>query len=202
MPSEITLKYGCNPNQKPSRIFQKSGGTLPVEILNGNPGYINFLDAFNSWQLVKELKEATGYPAAASFKHVSPAGAALGLPLDETLRKIYFVDDLEISPIACAYARARGADRMSSYGDWVALSDTCDRQTAALLKGVSDGIIAPGYTDEALEILKSKRGGRYNVVKIDNDYTPNPIEQRDVFGLPLSRAGTTLRLTNLRCRIS
>lgn len=195
MPSEITLKYGCNPNQKPSRIFQKSGGTLPVEILNGNPGYINFLDAFNSWQLVKELKEATGYPAAASFKHVSPAGAALGLPLDETLRKIYFVDDLEISPIACAYARARGADRMSSYGDWVALSDTCDRQTAALLaREVSDGIIAPGYTDEALEILKSKRGGRYNVVKIDNDYTPNPIEQRDVFGITFEQGRNDARI--------
>lgn len=195
MPSEITLKYGCNPNQKPSRIFQKSGGTLPVEILNGNPGYINFLDAFNSWQLVKELKEATGYPAAASFKHVSPAGAALGLPLDATLRKIYFVDDLELSPIACAYARARGADRMSSYGDWVALSDTCDRQTAALLaREVSDGIIAPGYTDEALEILKSKRGGRYNVVKIDNDYTPSPIEQRDVFGITFEQGRNDARI--------
>lgn len=195
MPSEITLKYGCNPNQKPSRIFQKSGGTLPVEILNGNPGYINFLDAFNSWQLVKELKEATGYPAAASFKHVSPAGAALGLPLDATLRKIYFVDDLELSPIACAYARARGADRMSSYGDWVALSDTCDRQTAALLaREVSDGIIAPGYTDEALEILKSKRGGRYNVVKIDNDYTPNPIEQRDVFGITFEQGRNDIKI--------
>ena len=188
MPNEISLKYGCNPNQKPSRIFLKAAA-LPVEILNGNPGYINFLDAFNSWQLVKELKEATGYPAAASFKHVSPAGAALGLPLDATLRKIYFVDDLELSPIACAYARAR-ADRMSSYGDWVALSDTCDRQTAALLaREVSDGIIAPGYTDEALEILKSKRGGRYNVVKIDNDYTPSPIEQRDVFGITFEQGG-------------
>lgn len=195
MPNEISLKYGCNPNQKPSRIFQKSGGTLPVEILNGNPGYINFLDAFNSWQLVKELKEATGYPAAASFKHVSPAGAALGLPLDATLRKIYFVDDLELSPIACAYARARGADRMSSYGDWVALSDTCDRQTAALLaREVSDGIIAPGYTDEALEILKSKRGGRYNVVKIDNDYTPSPIEQRDVFGITFEQGRNDARI--------
>ena len=167
---ELTLKYGCNPNQTPSRIFMAEG-ELPIEVLNGRPGDINFMDAFNSWQLVKELKEATGLPAAASFKHVSPAGAALGLPLTDTLKRIYFVDDLELSPIACAYARARGADRMSSYGDWAALSDVCDKETATLLaREVSDGIIAPGYTDEALEILKSKRKGTYNVVKIDPNY--------------------------------
>ncbi|MDD2361604.1 MAG: phosphoribosylaminoimidazolecarboxamide formyltransferase [Oscillospiraceae bacterium] len=184
MSNQLLLKYGCNPNQKPSRIFMKNGGELPVEVLNGKPGYINFMDAFNSWQLVKELKEATGLPAAASFKHVSPAGAALGLPLDDTLKKIYFVDDLELSPIACAYARARGADRMSSYGDWAALSEICDRQTATLLaREVSDGIIAPGYTDEALEILKTKRKGNYNVVKIDPSYKPEAIENKDVFGI-------------------
>lgn len=184
MSNELLLKYGCNPNQKPSRIFMKNGGELPIEVLNGRPGYINFMDAFNSWQLVKELKQATGLPAAASFKHVSPAGAALGLPLDETLKKIYFVDDLELSPIASAYARARGADRMSSYGDWAALSDVCDKQTATLLaREVSDGVIAPGYTDEALEILKTKRKGTYNVVKIDPDYKPEPIEHRDIFGI-------------------
>ncbi len=161
MANELLLKYGCNPNQKPSRIFMKDGGELPIEVLNGKPGYINFLDAFNSWQLVKELKEATGLPAAASFKHVSPAGAAVGLPLSDVEKKIYFVDDLELSPIASAYARARGADRMSSYGDWVALSDVCDKETATLLaREVSDGIIAPGYTDEALEILKTKRKGQ------------------------------------------
>ena len=164
---ELELKYGCNPNQKPSKIFMKDDRELPIEVLNGKPGYINFLDAFNSWQLVKELKEATGIPAAASFKHVSPAGAALALPLSDTLKKIYFVDDMELSPMACAYARARGADRMSSYGDWIALSDTCDASTAKLIaREVSDGVIAPGYTDEALEILKSKRKGGYNVVKI------------------------------------
>ncbi len=184
MSNELLLKYGCNPNQKPSRIFMKDGGELPIEVLNGRPGYINFLDALNSWQLVKELKQATGLPAAASFKHVSPAGAALGLPLDETLKKIYFVDDLELSPIASAYARARGADRMSSYGDWAALSDVCDKQTATLLaREVSDGVIAPGYTDEALEILKTKRKSTYNVVKIDPDYKPEPIEHRDIFGI-------------------
>ena len=180
---ELTLKYGCNPNQTPSRIFMAEG-ELPIEVLNGRPGYINFMDAFNSWQLVKELKEATGLPAAASFKHVSPAGAALGLPLTDTLKRIYFVDDLELSPIACAYARARGADRMSSYGDWAALSDVCDKETATLLaREVSDGIIAPGYTDEALEILKSKRKGTYNVVKIDPNYRPAPVEHKDVFGI-------------------
>lgn len=184
MSNELLLKYGCNPNQKPSRIFMKDGGGLPIEVLNGRPGYINFLDAFNSWQLVKELKEAAGLPAAASFKHVSPAGAALGLPLDDTLKKICFVDDLELSPIACAYARARGADRMSSYGDWAALSDICDKQTAALLaREVSDGVIAPGYTDEALEILKTKRRGAYNVVRIDPEYKPAPVEHKDVFGI-------------------
>ena len=180
---ELTLKYGCNPNQTPSRIFMAEG-ELPIEVLNGRPGYINFMDAFNSWQLVKELKEATGLPAAASFKHVSPAGAALGLPLSDTLKKIYFVDDLELSPIACAYARARGADRMSSYGDWAALSDVCDKETATLLaREVSDGIIAPGYTDEALEILKKKRKGTYNIVRIDPDYRPAPVEHKDVFGV-------------------
>ncbi len=161
MANELLLKYGCNPNQKPSRIFMKDGGELPIEVLNGKPGYINFLDAFNSWQLVKELKEATGLPAAASFKHVSPAGAAVGLPLSDVEKKIYFVDDLELSPIASAYARARGADRMSSYGDWAALSDVCDKETATLLaREVSDGIIAPGYTDEALEILKTQAEGQ------------------------------------------
>ena len=164
---ELELKYGCNPNQKPSKIFMKDGRELPIEVLNGKPGYINFLDAFNSWQLVKELKEATGIAAAASFKHVSPAGAALALPLSDTLKTIYFVDDMELSPMACAYARARGADRMSSYGDWIALSDTCDASTAKLIaREVSDGVIAPDYTDEALEILKGKRKGGYNVVKI------------------------------------
>ena len=184
MSNELLLKYGCNPNQKPSRIFMKNGGELPSEVLNVGPGYIIVRAAFNSWQLVKELKQATGLPAAASFKHVSPAGAALGLPLDETLKKIYFVDDLELSPIASAYARARGADRMSSYGDWAALSDVCDKQTATLLaREVSDGVIAPGYTDEALEILKTKRKSTYNVVKIDPDYKPEPIEHRDIFGI-------------------
>ena len=182
---ELALKYGCNPNQKPSRIFMEEG-ELPIEVVNGRPGYINFLDAFNSWQLVRELKAATGLPAAASFKHVSPAGAAVGLPLDDTLRKIYFVDDLkvELSPIACAYARARGADRMSSYGDFVALSDTCDEATALLIKReVSDGVIAPDYTPEAIEILKAKRKGTYNVIKIDPNYVPAPIARKQVFGI-------------------
>ncbi|MBQ5398889.1 MAG: phosphoribosylaminoimidazolecarboxamide formyltransferase [Ruminococcus sp.] len=193
--NELALKYGCNPNQKPSRIFMKDGGELPVEVLNGKPGYINFLDAFNSWQLVKELKAATGLPAAASFKHVSPAGAAVATELSDTLKKIYFVDDLELSPIASAYAKARGADRMSSYGDWVALSDTCDAQTATLLaREVSDGIIAPDYTDEALEILKTKRKGNYNVVKIDPDYTPAPIEHKDVFGITFEQGRNELKI--------
>ena len=184
MANELPLKYGCNPNQKPSRIFMKDDSELPIQVLNGKPGYINFLDAFNSWQLVKELKEATGLPAAASFKHVSPAGAAVAVPMSDTLKKIYFVDDLELSPIATAYARARGADRMSSYGDWVALSDPCDKETATLLaREVSDGIIAPGYTEEALSILKAKRKGSYNVVQIDPSYVPAPVEHKDVFGI-------------------
>lgn len=184
MASELSLKYGCNPNQKPSRIFMKDGSELPVRVLNGRPGYINFLDAFNSWQLVRELKQATGLPAAASFKHVSPAGAAVGTELSDTLKKIYFVDDLPLSPLARAYAMARGADRMSSYGDWIALSDECDRETATLIaREVSDGIIAPGYTPEALEILRSKRKGGYNVVTMDTDYRPDPIERKDVFGV-------------------
>ena len=195
MPNELLLKYGCNPNQKPSRIFMKNGGELPVEVLNGRPGYINFLDAFNSWQLVRELKEASGLPAAASFKHVSPAGAALGLPLDETLKKIYFVDDLALTPIACAYARARGADRMSSYGDWVALSDMCDKETAALLaREVSDGVIAPGFTDEAFKILKSKRKGSYNIVRIDPDYNPDSIENKDVFGITFEQGRNEIKI--------
>lgn len=183
--NELELKYGCNPNQKPSRIFMKDGSDLPIEVLNGKPGYINFLDAFNSWQLVKELKEATGLPAAASFKHVSPAGAAVGHPLTETDRAMYFVDEVgELSPIACAYIRARGADRLCSYGDWAALSDICDADVARYLKTeVSDGIIAPGYTDEALEILKTKKGGKYNVVQIDPDYVPAEQELKDVFGI-------------------
>ena len=181
---ELMLKYGCNPNQKPSRIFRQDGGELPVTVLNGRPGYINFLDALNSWQLVKELKAATGLPAAASFKHVSPAGAAVGVPMPPELQKSCFVDDLELSPLACAYARARGADRMSSYGDWVALSDECDAQTARLIsREVSDGIIAPGYSAEALEILKTKRRGSYSVVQIDPEYVPTPVEHKDVFGI-------------------
>ncbi|MBR4080282.1 MAG: phosphoribosylaminoimidazolecarboxamide formyltransferase, partial [Clostridia bacterium] len=184
MAQELELKYGCNPNQKPSRIFMTEG-ELPIEVLNGKPGYINFLDALNGWQLVKELKEATGLPAATSFKHVSPAGAAVGIPLTDTLRKIYFVKpDMELSPLACAYARARGADRMSSFGDWISLSDVCDKATALLIKPeVSDGVIAPGYTDEALEILKQKKKGNYNIVKIDPDYKPAPIERKQVFGV-------------------
>lgn len=190
---ELELKYGCNPNQKPSKIFMKDDSELPIEVLNGKPGYINFLDAFNSWQLVKELKAATGLPAAASFKHVSPAGAAVATELSETLKKIYFVDDLELSPIASAYAKARGADRMSSYGDWAALSDVCDKETALLLKReVSDGIIAPDYTDEALEILKSKRKGTYNIVKIDPDYVPAPQEFKDVFGVTFQQGRNEL----------
>ena len=183
--NELELKYGCNPNQKPSRIFMKDGSDLPIQVLNGKPGFINFLDAFNSWQLVKELKEATGLPAAASFKHVSPAGAAVGHPLTETDRAMYFVEDKgELSPIACAYIRARGADRLCSYGDWAALSDVCDADVARYLaREVSDGIIAPGYTDEALEILKTKRKGSYNVVQIDPDYVPAEAELKDVFGI-------------------
>ncbi len=194
--NELELKYGCNPNQKPSRIFMRDGSNLPVTVLSGKPGYINFLDALNSWQLVRELKEATGMPAAASFKHVSPAGAAVGLPLSETDRKIYFVDDEgELSPIACAYIRARGADRMSSYGDWAALSDTCDARTAQYLKHeVSDGVIAPAYTDEALEILRSKKGGRYNVVQIDPTYQCAPVEQKDVFGITFEQGHNDFKI--------
>ncbi len=184
---EFELKYGCNPNQKPSKIFMDNGKELPIEILCGRPGYINFLDAFNSWQLVKELKEATGMPCATSFKHVSPTSAAVGLPLSDTLKKACFVDDIEgldDSPLACAYARARGTDRMSSFGDWVALSDVCDKTTAMILKReVSDGIIAPGYTEEALEILKTKKKGNYNIVKIDENYVPDPIERKQVYGI-------------------
>lgn len=193
---ELALKYGCNPNQKPSRIFMEEG-ELPIKVINGRPGYINFLDALNSWQLVKELKAATGIPAAASFKHVSPAGAAIGLPLSDTLKKIYFVDDvkIELSPLACAYARARGADRMCSYGDFVALSDVCDAATATLIKReVSDGVIAPGYTDEALEILKDKRKGTYNVIKIDPNYVPQPIEHKQVFGITFEQGRNEIKL--------
>ena len=194
--NELELKYGCNPNQKPSRIYMKDGSDLPITVLNGKPGYINFLDALNSWQLVRELKEATGLPAAASFKHVSPAGAAVGHPLTETDRAIYFVeDDSELSPIACAYIRARGADRLCSYGDWAALSDVCDADTARYLKGeVSDGIIAPGYTDEALEILKSKKGGKYNVVQVDPDYVPAETELKDVFGVTFEQGHNNFRI--------
>lgn len=184
MANELELKYGCNPNQKPSRIFMEDGSELPVTVLNGRPGYINFMDALNSWQLVKELKAATGLPSAASFKHVSPAGAAVGLPLSDVERKIYFTGDGELSPLACAYARARGADRMSSYGDFAALSDICDADTANLLKPeVSDGVIAPGYTEEALAILKTKKKGNYNVLQMDESYRPNPIEHKQVFGI-------------------
>lgn len=183
--NEMELKYGCNPNQKPSRIYMDDDRDLPIEVLSGRPGYINFLDAFNGWQLVRELKAATGLPAATSFKHVSPAGAAVGLPLDEILRKIYWVDDMgELSPLACAYARARGADRMSSFGDFIALSDVCDKDTASLIKReVSDGVIAPGFTDEALEILKAKKKGNYCVIKIDENYRPAPLEHKQVFGI-------------------
>ena len=193
---ELALKYGCNPNQKPSRIYMEDG-ELPLKVINGRPGYINFLDALNSWQLVKELKAATGMAAAASFKHVSPAGAAIGLPLSDTLKKIYFVDDvkLPLSPLACAYARARGADRMCSYGDFVALSDVCDAVTATLLKReVSDGVIAPGYTDEAIEILKDKRKGTYNVIQIDPDYSPAPIEHKQVFGITFEQGRNEVKL--------
>ena len=200
---ELELKYGCNPNQKPSKIFMQGEKDLPITVLNGKPGYINFLDAFNSWQLVKELKAALGLPAAASFKHVSPAGAAVGLPLSDTLKKIYWVDDLELSPLACAYARARGADRMSSFGDWIALSDVCDVPTAKLIaREVSDGIIAPGYTPEALEILKGKRKGTYNIVEIDAKYVPAPVQHKDVFGITFEQGRNELKidensLTNL-----
>ena len=182
---ELELKYGCNPNQKPSRIYMADGSELPIEVLNGRPGYINFLDAFNGWQLVRELKKATGLPAAASFKHVSPAGASVGRPMSDTLKKIYWVDDMgDLSPLACAYARARGADRMSSFGDFISLSDVCDADTARLIKReVSDGVIAPGYTDEALEILKAKKNGNYNIIKIDENYTPAPLEHKQVFGV-------------------
>lgn len=193
---ELALKYGCNPNQKPSRIYMKEG-ELPITVLNGRPGYINFLDALNSWQLVKELKAATGMPSAASFKHVSPAGAAIGLPLSDTLKRIYFVDDVkvELSPLACAYARARGADRMCSYGDFVALSDTCDAATATLIKReVSDGVIAPDYTPEALDILKQKRKGTYNVIQIDANYVPAPIERRQIFGITFEQGRNDIKL--------
>ena len=193
---ELALKYGCNPNQKPSRIYMEEG-ELPITVLSGRPGYINFLDALNSWQLVKELKAATGLPAAASFKHVSPAGAAVGLPLSDTLKKIYFVDDVdfELTPLASAYARARGADRMCSYGDFCALSDTCDKETALLIKReVSDGVIAPDYTPEALEILKDKRKGTYNVIKIDPNYVPAPIEKKQVFGITFEQGRNEVKL--------
>lgn len=192
--NEIELKYGCNPNQKPSRIYMEDGSELPVTVLNGRPGYINFLDAFNGWQLVKELKAATGLPAATSFKHVSPAGAAVGLPLDNTLAKIYWVEDLGVlSPLACAYARARGADRMSSFGDFIALSDVCDADAARLIKReVSDGVIAPGYTEEALELLKSKKNGNYNVIRIDPAYEPAPVEKKQVYGITFEQGRNEL----------
>ena len=195
---ELELKYGCNPNQKPSKIYMKYGKDLPIQVLNGRPGYINFLDAFNGWQLVSELKKATGLPAATSFKHVSPAGAAVGLPLDETLAKIYWVDDLgELSPLASAYARARGADRMSSFGDFISLSDVCDVDTAKLIKReVSDGVIAPGYEPEALEILKEKKKGNYNVIQIDPDYVPDPIEHKEVFGITFEQGRNELKIDN------
>jgi AICAR transformylase/IMP cyclohydrolase PurH (only IMP cyclohydrolase domain in Aful) len=193
---ELELKYGCNPNQKPSKIYMADGRDLPIQVLNGKPGYINFLDAFNGWQLVKELKQATGLPAATSFKHVSPAGAAVGLPLTDTLAKIYWVDDLgELSPLACAYARARGADRMSSFGDFISLSDVCDADTAKLIKReVSDGVIAPGYEAEALEILKAKKNGNYNVIQIDPDYVPEPLEHKDVFGITFEQGRNELKI--------
>ena len=194
MAKELELKYGCNPNQKPARIFMQEG-ELPIEVLNGRPGYINFMDALNGWQLVKELKAATGMPAATSFKHVSPAGAAIGLELDETMKQIYFVDNLPLSPLASAYVRARGADRMSSYGDFIALSDVCDEATARFInREVSDGVIAPGYTDEALEILKNKRKGTYNVIKIDPSYKPAPIERKDVFGITFEQGRNEIQL--------
>ena len=195
--TELELKYGCNPNQKPARIYRRDGGELPIEVLNGRPGYINFLDAFNSWQLVRELRAATGLPAAASFKHVSPAGAAIGLPLSETERKIYFAEDAAaLTPVACAYIRARGADRLCSYGDWAALSDVCDEATARYLKNeVSDGIIAPGYTPAALEILKSKKKGNYNIVRIDPEYVPAALETRDVFGVTFAQGRSDAEIT-------
>ena len=196
--NELALKYGCNPNQKPSRIYMSDGSNLPIEVVNGRPGYINLLDALNSWQLVSELRRATGLPAAASFKHVSPAGAAVGLPLSDTLKKIYFVDDipgLDDSPVACAYTRARGADRMSSYGDFIALSDTCDKTTALIIKReVSDGVIAPDFTPEALEILKEKRKGTYNVIKMDPDYRPEPVECKQVYGITFEQGRNEIRL--------
>lgn len=194
--NELELKYGCNPNQKPSRIFMRGDKDLPIEVLSGKPGYINFLDAFNGWQLVRELKASTGLPAAASFKHVSPAGAAVGLPLDETLAKIYWVDDMgELSPLACAYARARGADRMSSFGDFIALSDVCDVDTARIIKReVSDGVIAPGYEPEALEILKAKKNGNYNVIQIDPEYVPEEIERKQVFGIVFEQGRNELKI--------
>ena len=192
--NELELKYGCNPNQKPSRIYMENGADLPIKVLNGKPGYINFLDAFNSWQLVRELKEATGLPAAASFKHVSPAGAAVAVPLSDTLKKIYFVDDMELTPIATAYARARGADRMSSFGDWIALSDECDEATAKVIQHeVSDGVIAPGYSAAALAILKTKRKGGYNIVAIDPSYQPAPVEHKDVFGITFEQGRNELK---------
>lgn len=193
---ELELKYGCNPNQKPSRIYMADGSELPIQVLNGRPGYINFMDAFNGWQLVSELKKATGLPAATSFKHVSPAGAAVGLPLGDTLAKIYWVDDLgELSPLACAYARARGADRMSSFGDFISLSDVCDADTARLIKReVSDGVIAPGYEPEALEILKQKKNGNYNVIQIDEDYVPAPLEHKEVFGITFEQGRNELSI--------
>ena len=196
--NELMLKYGCNPNQKPSKIFMKDGSELPVEVLNGKPGYINFMDALNGWQLVRDLKAATGLPAATSFKHVSPAGAAVGLPLTDVLKKIYFVDDMEeLSPLACAYARARGADRMSSFGDFISLSDVCDASTAKIIKReVSDGVIAPGYTDEALEILKAKKNGNYNVIKIDPEYVPQPLEHKEVFGITFEQGRNELAINN------
>ncbi len=192
--NELELKYGCNPNQKPSRIFMKDGSDLPIQVLAGKPGYINFLDAFNGWQLVKELKETTGLPAATSFKHVSPAGAAVGLPMSDTLKKIYWVDDMgELSPLACAYARARGADRMSSFGDFIALSDVCDVDTARIIKReVSDGVIAPGFEPEALEILKQKKKGNYNIIQIDPAYRPEPLEQKQVFGITFEQGRNEL----------
>lgn len=198
MANEMLLKYGCNPNQKPSRVFMEEGKDLPIQVLNGKPGYINLLDAFNGWQLVRELKKATGMCAATSFKHVSPAGVAIGKPLSEVEKKIYFVDDLgELTPLASAYARARGADRMSSYGDFIALSDECDACTAKMIqREVSDGIIAPGYTDEALEILKSKRKGTYNIIKIDENYVPAPIERKQVFGVTFEQGRNELKIDN------
>ncbi len=196
--NEMQLKYGCNPNQKPSRVYMAKGGELPIEVLNGKPGYINLLDAFNGWQLVRELKKMSGMPAATSFKHVSPAGAAVGLPLSDTLKKIYWVDDLgELSPLACAYARARGADRMSSYGDFISLSEVCDVPTAKMIqREVSDGVIAPGYEPEALEILKSKRKGTYNIIKIDESYVPDPVETKQVFGVTFEQGRNELDINN------